>query len=244
MKFKWHGCTFKAGILSGTRPKGDRTYHPKNWTGEVFYLVTHTIRLTSKHAVVEVHEDLGAGSENDLLLKYHSLAETYLGQFSERHKLRLGAVKLYREPHRPIPGSKELAEAILREESEIFCPENGIQIDRSHEEGEIEFVGKKGKETAQAFAFTLNQMPSIAAGLRSEMHELKATVTEKVTALESNLTLLALKQRNMELEEQNREMMNQIKTFSAELSNIKALLGNIPASPEKKQEDKWSRIYG
>lgn len=235
--FTAHSMSFKFPILSGIQPKSPQGYKMTNWMGYVFDYPNHSIRSTPKNIIVDVNLDLGADSVDNLNLKYSQYAQKFAVEFAERYKLTIGAVQRYREPHFTIEDS---ALGQLVAERGEFVTRTGVMFNKSQSKGDAEFK----EEGARAFEFTLNQMPTIVAGLKSGFSELKATVTEKVSALESNLTLLTLQQRNMELEAQNREMMNQIKTFSAELSNIKALLGNIPAPPEKKPEDKWSRIYG
>lgn len=229
--YSHHAVSFKAEYLGGARPKGDHTYHPKNWEGEVFYYDGHKIRLTPKHAIVDIHEDLGADTESNLLLKYHTLAQTYLQKFSAQHKIQLSpVVEQNREPHRAILGSHNMAQKILGSiGGELHDKETGLQIDESdkNHKGEVEFIGKEGAETSRSFQHLVNQGPVILATTRakadsaeakvnsfekvlhSEFREIKADLREIKTEIKEIPAHIKLQQKEQEIEELRARLQEQ-----------------------------------
>jgi hypothetical protein len=178
--YSHHAVSFKAECLGGAHPKGDHTYHPKGWDGEVFYYDGYKIRLTPHYAIVDIKEDLGADTEANLLLKYHTLAQTYLKKFSAQYNIQLSpVVEQNREPHRSIPGSNNLAQEMLGSMGgELYDKETGLQIDESDNKhkGELEFVGKKGAGTSKRLQHLINQGPVILADTKAKVEDAKAKV--------------------------------------------------------------------
>ncbi|MDD5474330.1 MAG: hypothetical protein PHU34_09325 [Candidatus Methanoperedens sp.] len=199
-----HAVSFKSEYLGGTHPKGDHSYHPKNWQGEVFYRDGYKIRLTPKHAIVDIHEDLSADTESNLLLKYHTLAQNYLRQFSAQYNIQLSPiVEQNREPHRAIPGSHSLAQKILGSMGgELHDKETGLQVDESdkNHKGEIEFIGKEGAETSERFLHLVNQGPTILATTRAKVDENNQRINSFEKVLCSDLQELKMEMREIKTE--------------------------------------------
>ncbi|VVB84705.1 Uncharacterised protein [uncultured archaeon] len=215
-KYTWHALSFKSEILGGARPKGDHSYNPTNWKGEVFYRDGYKIRLTTKHAIVDINQDLGADTEADLLLKYHTLAQSHLRQFSKQYDLQLSSlVEQNREPHRAIPGSHDLAQKMLGSMGgELHNEATGLQVDESDKDhrGEVEFVGEKGAKAAEEFLHLVNKGPLILADtkakvdnfekvLHSEIREIKADLREIKTEVKELPLTVKLQQKEQEIEE-------------------------------------------
>jgi len=226
--YDWHANSFKAEYLGGARPKGDHSYHPKGWDGEVFYYDGYKIRLTPNLAIVDIHEELGADTEANLLLKYHTLAQTYLRKFSVQHNIQLSpVVEQNREPHRAIPGSHNLAQKMLGSMGgELHDKVTGLQIDESdkNHKGEIEFIGKEGAKTSERFLHLVNQGPTILATTRAEvtennqrinsfervlysdLQELKTEMKEIRTEVKELPLAIKLQQREQELQQREQEV--------------------------------------
>lgn len=225
-RYDHHANSFKSEILGGARPKGHHSYHPKNWTGEVFYGDGFKIRLTSKHAIVDIQQDLGADTEANLLLKYHTLAQNYLRQFSAHHNIQLSpAVEQNREPHRSIPNSHELAQNLLGPMGgELHDTKNGLHIDESDKDhkGEVEFVGKEGAKAAANFLHLVNQGPAILAKTRAKADSTEAKVNsfEKVLhsecqEIKADLRELKTKVTDLPLAIENQRLKEKIQQLEA-----------------------------
>ncbi|MCZ7394059.1 MAG: hypothetical protein O8C56_12165 [Candidatus Methanoperedens sp.] len=262
--YDWHACGFRAEILDKktiNRPKGDRQFKMTNWTGETFYYPDHTIKLTTKHAIVDIKIKLQADSSGDLLIKYSALAQKFLGEFSARYNIPLGQVEQNREPHRRMPNSAGIAQALIEKGGELYLPSIGLQVDHSQdEEGELEFIGKSGARSAIILEEAINHFPSIVAGVRSdnyqtrqEVNQIKDSLSGTVKSLETTLTeikadiketqgLIILQEQNKALRAQNEELQKQVAELVAQ---TRILLGNAGAQPQQEPKpDKWSMIYG
>ncbi len=250
-----HAVSFKAEYLGGAHPKGDHSYHPKNWQGEVFYRDGYKIRLTSKHAIVDIHEDLGADTEANLFLKYHTLAQTHLRQFSAQYNIQLSPiVEQNREPHRAIPDSHELAQKMLGSMGgELHDKVTGLQIDESdkNHKGEIEFTGKEGAETSERFLHLVNQGPTILATTRADVDEDKQRIDGFERILRSDLQELKTEMREIKTEVKEIPLAIKLQQKEQENEELRARLQEQEnQAPEKnagkfeRQPKEWDPNYG
>ena len=265
VKFTRHSVSLQAEIISGTIPKGDRSYSPNGWTGEIFEgNGTYTIRIIpnrkgTTRAVIDISLNLGASSPADLTMKYHSFAERYLGTWAEKHGLKLGQITEYRTPHTPIEGSQGLAQTIINAVGgETKLINYGIQVDKSDKEhqGEVEFVGKKGEETLRNFEFALNQSPEKMERLESKFDALRDTLHTEAKRVGNGITeiqgWLILQRENDLLREQiklDREQIQlyreQMTELTKQVNEMKVMLGLTPKPPQatKSKYDEVG-IYG
>ncbi len=242
IQFTWHACSFSAEILDKSlpHPKPDKEYRPNGWNGSIYYSEngSYTIRLTSKKAIVDIHITLRAGSQEDMLLKYFDLAQTFLGKFSERYKYPLGRPQLNRQPHRVIEGSRQLAKALIPNGGELYIKEFGLQVDKSDEKhnGEIEFIGEKGKETSATFEYIFNQQPKIIAGMHSDIHELKEEI--KIFMEKQQL-----QNENLRLRQENTELRNQFSFMAQQVEDIKKMMNQIQQLPQQLSNNEKEKAF-
>ncbi len=179
LKYEYHATSFRAEILDrkAPRPKGDSQFKMNHWTGEIFHYPDYTIRLTPKFAIIDLNQILAADSDTNLLLKYHNLAISALGKFSEQHKLPLGQVESNREPHRPIYGSHGLAQALIDKGGELDFLDLGIGVDSSDPDNKGE-VEPKTRKAALILEGALNHFPNIVAAVRSDNQQTRQEVKQ------------------------------------------------------------------
>ncbi len=266
VKFTRHNVSLQAEIISGEIPKGDRSYSPNGWTGEIFEgNGTYKIRVIpnrngTARAVIDIFVSLGASSPADLTMRYHAFAERYLGAWSEKHSLKLSQITEYRTPHTAIEGSKGLAQTILNAVGgETKIKDKGVQVDKSDKEhkGEIEFHGtkkegdkdNKGEEALRNFDFALNQSPQKMEQLASKFDALRDTLHNEVEKVGNGLSgiqgFLILQRENDLLREQVQLYREQLAELTKQVNEMKAILGLVPAHPgAKKNKYDEVGIYG
>jgi len=178
--YKMHALSFKSSILAGHKNlvgKGKKQYKTgragKSWTGEIFTGQNYKIRVTTKTVLIEVYTRLETDTEANLLIRYSTIARDHLLTFSERYGVKLGEVKLSREPHRLLPGTQKYANMLLGGlGGEIYQEDTGLQIDKSQEGGEIEFIGKKGAATLKK-AFHVPEVAIIVSAINELKKEIR-----------------------------------------------------------------------
>lgn len=257
VKFTRHAVSLQAEILEGTIPKGDKSYSPNGWTGEIFEgNGTYKIRVIPNkkgigRAVIDIYLSLGASSTADLTMKYHGFAERYLGKWAEQHKIRLGQITEYRTPHTVIRGSKGLAQTIISATGgETKIEDHGVQVDKSDEEnkGEVEFHGKAGDESLRNFEFALNQSPEKMAQLENKFDTLRDTLHKEVEKVGHGISgiqgYLILQRENDLLREQNRLLKEQITELTKQVNEIKSMMGIADAPKRGKGKYDDIGIYG
>ncbi len=260
VKFTKHHCSFKAEIISGQIPKGDKTYSPRNWEGQIFEGGNFVIRVIPNKAsrgmaVIDVNIDLGADTYNNLHGKYLSYATKYLGEWAEKHNIRIGHPAEYRKPHVPIEGSRGLAGAILGDRhGEVTLTDYGIRVDTSDEEhkGEVEFTKKKRESPEKFdkrinnFEYVLNQSPEDIAELSKSVNTLRSGVEGIKKEVNNVQQWLIVQRENDMLREQNQLLKDQLHEMSKQLEEIKVAVGiTLPKEP-KKESSKYDNmgIYG
>ena len=97
--FTTHNMRFKFPIVTGTQPKSKHPFQMNNWTGYKFINDDHTVVSTTKSIVIDINQDIGAGTIGDLILKYTEIAQTHANNFAQKHNLTLGEPQLYGNPH-------------------------------------------------------------------------------------------------------------------------------------------------
>lgn len=259
VKFARHCVSLQAEIISGTIPKGDKSYSPNGWTGEIFEGDgTYTIRVIpnrngTARAVVDIFISLGASSPADLTMKYHTFAERYLGSWAEKNSLKLGQITEYRMPHTSVEGSRGLAQTILGAiGGETKFKDKGIQVDKSDKEhqGEIEFHDKKGEESLRNFEFALNQSPEKMEHLASKFDALRETLHDEVKKVGSGISdiqgFLILQRENDLLREQNQLLREQMSELTKQVNEMKTMLGLNPPHQDSPKKSKYDGIgvYG
>jgi len=259
VKFARHCVSLQTEIISGTIPKGDKSYSPNGWTGEIFEgNGTYKIRVIpnrngTARAVIDIFISLGASSPADLTMKYHTFAERYLGSWAEKHSLKIGQITEYRTPHTTVEGSHGLAQTILGAiGGETKIKDMGIQVDKSDKEhqGEIEFHDKKGEESLRNFEFALNQSPEKMERLASKFDALRETLHDEVTKVGSGISdiqgFLILQRENDLLREQNQLLREQMSELTKQVNEMKTMLGLNPPHKDAPKKSKYDGIgvYG
>jgi DNA-binding Lrp family transcriptional regulator len=257
VKFTKHAVSLQAEILEGAIPKGDRSYSPNGWTGQIFEgNGTYSIRVIPNkkgigRAVIDINLSLSASSSADLTMKYHALAERYLGKWSEQYNIKLGQITEYKKPHTVIEGSRELAQTIIKLTGGESRLENyGVQVDESDKEhkGEAEFHGEKGEKSLRNFEFALNQAPERMEQLESKFDTLRENLHQEVKKVGRGITevqgWLILQRENDLLREQNLMLKEQMEELKKQVNEMKSTLGLSPATQTRKS--KWDDvgIYG
>ena len=215
--FTAHAMSFKYPLVSGTQPQSKHSYKMMNWLGYVFTFKDHVIRSTPKSLIIDINLDLGAGSINDLNIKYMDIAQPYILNFAKQHKLDLGTPQQYRPPHYTIEDTA--IGQILTERGEIKTKGMGLSFDKSKSTGDLEM----GERSARAFEFTLNELPHITDKIKSKLSELNQTTIEEFTKTQSTLdqistdvnglyVLLQMKHENDKLREDYKEMLDLMKS--------------------------------
>lgn len=202
--YKMHSLSFKSRILEGHKNligKGNRQYKTHTWTGEIFNGQDHKIRVTPSSVLIEVYTRLEKDTEANLLTRYHTIARDHLLTFSERYKVKLGEVKLSREPHRLLPETQKYANMLLGGlGGEIYQEDTGLQIDKSQEGGEIEFIGKKGAATLKK-AFHVPEVAIIVSSINELKKEIRLQGQGGDPGLEARISSIEAK-----IDEQKRMM--------------------------------------
>jgi DNA-binding Lrp family transcriptional regulator len=215
--FTAHAMSFKYPIISGVQPKSKHSYKMRNWLGYVFTFNDHVIRTTPKSIIIDINVDLGAGSINDLNIKYMDVAQPYILNFAKQHKLNLGTPQQYRKPHYTIEDTA--IGQILTERGEFKTKGMGLSFDKSKSTGDLEM----GEKSARAFEFTLNELPHITDKIKSKLNDLNQTTTEEFSKTQSILdqisenvnglyVLLQMKHENDKLREDYKEMLDLMKS--------------------------------
>ena len=179
--FTAHAMSFKYPVISGVQPKSKNSYKMNNWLGYVFTFNDHVIRTTPKSIIIDINLDLGAGSINDLNIKYMDVAQPYILNFAKEHKLDLGTPQQFRKPHYTIEDTA--ISQILSERGEFKTKGMGLSFDKSKSTGDLEM----GEESARAFEFTLNKLPHITDKINSKLTALNNTTTEEFSKTQSTL---------------------------------------------------------
>jgi hypothetical protein len=225
--FTAHCMSFKFPILEGTQPRSSKAFKMTNWTGYVFDdHPDYVIRTTPKNIIVDVRQDLGADSIDDLNLKYSQLAQSYAYKFAEKHQLILGGIAHYREAHFTIEDTA--LGQIVSERGEIRT-KSGIMIDKSRSSGDIEMK----EETARAFEYTINQFPITAANIESELKGLKDQVAVKLDHINSDIGSI---QKWLYLEKENRLLRDINEKLTEQIELLKKQIHHLPDEQKKPTE--------
>jgi DNA-binding Lrp family transcriptional regulator len=215
--FTAHAMSFKYPVIGGVQPKSKHSYKMRNWLGYVFTFNDHVIRTTPKSIIIDINVDLGAGSINDLNIKYMDVAQPHILNFAKQHRLDLGTPQQYRKPHYTIEDTT--IGQILTERGEFKTKGMGLSFDKSKSTGDLEM----GEKSARAFEFTLNELPHITDKIKSKLNDLNQTTTEEFSKTQSTLgqisedvsglyVLLQMKHENDKLREDYKEMLDLIKS--------------------------------
>ncbi|MBC2746247.1 MAG: winged helix-turn-helix domain-containing protein [ANME-2 cluster archaeon] len=219
--FTAHSMSFKFPILEGDQPKSSKGYKTRSWTGYVFRYPDYTIRSTPRNIIIDLNKDLGASSIDDLILKYSQLAQSFVYEFAEKYHIILGGVSRYRDGHFTIEDNA-LAQ-IIAERGEI-CTTTGLHFDKSRSTGDLEMT----EQTARSMEYTINKLPAIAAGMRSDVRDITTTVDTRLSGIEDNLDhiqkWLSLEKENRDLREQNKDLEQSLTNIAAEVKEIRALM--------------------
>ena len=172
--FTVHCMTFKFPIVTGVQPKSKNKFHMKNWTGYTFHGKNYEIRSTTKSIIIDINQELGSGTIDDLILMYSDIAQGHLVEFTKQHKITLGTPVRYRKQHFTIPDTS--IGKILSERGS-FNTEGGLMIDESKSTGDIEM----GEDLARDFEFTLNKLPKITNDIENQLDKLNQTTTDEFT---------------------------------------------------------------
>jgi hypothetical protein len=224
--FTVHSMSFSFPILEGDQPKSSNGQKMNNWISYIFKFSNHTIRTTTKSVIIFINEDLGAGSIDDLNLKYSQLAQSHAYKFAEKHHIVLGSISKYRQGHFTIEDNA-LAQ-IISERGE-FKTASGIMIDKSRSSGDLEMQ----EETARAMEFTINKLPTLAAGMKSNLDDIKIHMDAGLSGIMNSVndmqTWLILERENRALKEltlkqdEQIELLKQQITQKDELNDLKHL---------------------
>ena len=241
--FTAHCMTFKFPIITGTQPKSKHPFKMNNWTGYTFHHKNYEIRSTTQSIVIDINQDLGAGSIDDLTLLYSDIARGHLVEFAKQHNITLGTPQSYRKQHFTIPNTS--IGKILSERGSFNTAE-GLMIDESKSKGDLEM----GEDLARDFEFTLNKLPGIANNIENRLGELNETTktefektTDRFDKVDEGITnlhiLIQMKHENDKLRDDLKETLklaqDQIKTQ------------NLPEEPhidKKINKDHSMQIYG
>lgn len=219
--FTVHNMSFSFPILEGNQPKSPNGQKMTNWTSYIFKFPNHTIRTTTKSVIIFINEDLGAGSIDDLNLKYSQLAQSHAYKFAEKHHITLGGISKYRQGHFTI---KDNALAQIISERGEFKTTSGIMIDKSRSSGDLEMQEDK----ARAFEFTINKLPAMTADMQSDIKSIASTVDTKLAYLEGSLDdiqkWLFLERENKHLREQNHVLEKSLINITTEVKEIRTML--------------------
>ena len=98
-RFTAHNMSYKFPILSGIQPKSKYPFNMKNWTGYKFIHDDYVVVSTPKSILIDVNQTLGAGSIDDLNLKYAEIAQAHAQNFAKQHDLTLDTPRRGRKPH-------------------------------------------------------------------------------------------------------------------------------------------------
>ena len=98
-----HNMAFRFPIISGDQPTSEKPVQMNYWTRYIFDCGSHQISTTPKSILININQDLGAGTIDDLKLKYTEIAQAHAQTFAKKHNLTLGTPKRYRKPHFTIP---------------------------------------------------------------------------------------------------------------------------------------------
>ena len=222
--FTVHNMSFSFPILEGNQPKSSQGQKMNNWTSYIFKFPNHTIRTTTKSVIIFINEDLGAGSIDDLNLKYSQLAQSHAYKFAEKYHIVLGSISKYRQGHFTIEDNA-LAQ-IISERGE-FKTASGIMIDKSRSSGDLEMQEDK----ARAFEFTINKLPTLAAGMKSNLEDININMDAGLSGIMNSVndmqTWLILERENRALKEltlkqdEQIELLKQQITQKDELNDLK-----------------------
>ena len=102
-QFTTHNMCFKFAIVTGEQPKSINSFNMNHWTGYRFIENDHMITSTTNSIIMNIKKDLGAGTIDELNLKYNDIAKVYARNFSEKHELVLGEINQAAKPHYTIP---------------------------------------------------------------------------------------------------------------------------------------------
>jgi hypothetical protein len=237
--FTVHAMSFIFPILEGTPPKSAQRYKMNHWEGSIFTFANHKIRVTTKSIIIDINEDLGAGSIDDLNLKYSQLAQSHAYKFAEKHHIVLGGISKYRQGHFTIEDNA-LAQ-IISERGE-FKTTSGIMIDKSRSSGDLEMQ----EDNARAFEFTINKLPTLAAGMKSNLEDININMDAGLSGIMNSVndmqTWLILERENRALKEltlkqdEQIELLKQQITQKDELNDLKHPKDHTQASKDKIKE--------
>ena len=116
INFITHKMSFKYPIMSGTQPKSQNPIRMKNWNEYIFNYDNHQITTTTKSIIVEVIQDLGAGTVKELSIKYAEIAQVHANNFAKEHNLTLGVPQTFHKPHFTITDTA-IGQILLKRET-------------------------------------------------------------------------------------------------------------------------------
>ena len=235
--FNAHCMTYSFPIVTGSQPKSKNPYHMKNWTGYIFYGNNYKIRSTPRSIIIDINQDLGAGTIDDLIIMYTEMAKGHLVEFTKQHKITLGTPKRYRKPHFLIPDT-----AIGKALSQIgsFETSGGISVDESQSKGDLEM----GEDLARDFEYTLNKLPKIVSNIENNLGELNKTGTDRFDKVDAGITNLhILTQMQHENNKMREDLTATMKVAQEQLEIIKTF--QQPEQPDEMRNKKQlMELYG
>ena len=98
-QFTAHNMCFTFLLLKGKQPISTQPFNVQSWTGYRFIHNNHMITSTPSAIIITINEDLGAGTIDDLNLKYTEAAQEHAHNFAEQHDLMLGDILQCAKPH-------------------------------------------------------------------------------------------------------------------------------------------------
>ena len=213
--FTVHNMSFSFPILEGKQPTSSKGQKMNNWTSYIFKFPNYTIRSTTKSIIIFINEDLGAGSIDDLNLKYSQLAQSHAYKFAEKHHIVLGSISKYRQGHFTI---EDNALAQIVSERGEFRTTSGIMIDKSRSTGDLEMQEDK----ARAMEFTINKLPTLTAGMKSNLEDININMDAGLSGIMNSVndmqTWLILERENRALKEHTLKQDEQIELLKQQIT--------------------------
>ena len=243
--FTAHCMTFKFPIVTGIQPKSKNKFHMNNWTGYTFHGKNYEIRSTTKSIIIDINQELGSGTIDDLTLIYSDIARGHLVEFTKQHKITLGTPQRYRKQHFTIP---DTAIGKILSERGSFDTKGGLMIDESKSAGDLEM----GEDLARDFEFTLNKLPKITNDIESQLGNLNKTTTDEFTKttnrfdkVDEGITnlhiLIQMKHENDKLRE---DLKDALKLVQDQLGMIKNLGPQEQPTGEIMSKKTLMQMYG
>lgn len=219
--FTTHSMSFKFPILSGDQPKSSRAFKTKSWTGYVFKFSDYTIRSTPASIIIDVNMSLSADSIDNLVLNYSQFAESKTYKFADKHHIVLGGISKNRDGHFTIEDNA-LAQ-IVTERGE-FQTTSGLMFNKSQSRGDLE----GNEQQARAIEYTINKLPELAAGIKSNTDTIQTRLTQISTEIDDIQKWLVLERENRQLAKQNRVLEESLDRITKEVEIIKEQMPRPP----------------